>query len=94
MTRHSNPLKLLEYLAGGLPVVSTDIPEVRRHGDAVRVAVSPEAFIAACREAIAENAPEERERRSRYAEAHSWERRMEIVSDIVRTAIAKRKKTA
>jgi glycosyltransferase involved in cell wall biosynthesis len=93
LTRHSNPLKLLEYLAGGLPAVSTDIPEVRQYGEQVRVAGSPEAFIAACEKALAENSPEQREKRSRFAEAHSWERRMETISDIAHDCIIKRNKT-
>src|SRR5207237_10456008 len=29
LTLNANPLKVREYLAAGLPVVSTDIPEVR-----------------------------------------------------------------
>jgi glycosyltransferase involved in cell wall biosynthesis len=29
LTEYANPLKLREYLAAGLPVVSTDIPEAR-----------------------------------------------------------------
>ena len=29
LTENANPLKLREYLAAGLPVVSTDIPEAR-----------------------------------------------------------------
>lgn len=90
LTRHSNPLKLLEYLAGGLPVVSTDIPEVRNYSDAVRIAETAEAYITECEKAIAENSPTERERRSRYAEAHSWERRMETISDIASDSIKKR----
>jgi glycosyltransferase involved in cell wall biosynthesis len=94
LTLHSNPLKLLEYLAGGLPVVSTEIPEVRNYSESVRIAGTPEEFIAACGQALAENSPAEREARSRYAEAHSWERRMETISDIARACIEKRKKTA
>ena len=36
LTLASNPLKLREYLAAGLPVVTTNIPEARRLGEHVR----------------------------------------------------------
>jgi glycosyltransferase involved in cell wall biosynthesis len=36
--RFANPIKLKEYLALGLPVVSTDYPEVEAYRDRVRVA--------------------------------------------------------
>ena len=88
LTRHANPLKLLEYLSGGLPVVSTDIPEVRRYGELVHVTDSHEAFIASCEKALRETDPAARERRSRMAEAHSWEKRIRTVSGIVRAEIA------
>lgn len=45
-----NPLKLREYLAAGLPVVSVDIPEVR--GLPVRLAQTPEEFVAKIEEAL------------------------------------------
>ena len=45
-----NPLKLREYLAAGLPVVSVDIPEV--HGLPVRLANTPEEFVARIEEAL------------------------------------------
>src|SRR3546814_1453997 len=53
-TRFISPTKTPEYLAGGCPVVSTPITDVIRHyGDmeAVRIADTADAFIAACDEA-------------------------------------------
>ncbi len=55
-TRFISPTKTPEYLAAGRPVVSTPIRDVIRHYghlDAVRVADTTEAFIAACDEALA-----------------------------------------
>ncbi len=55
-TRFISPTKTPEYLAAGLPVVSTPITDVVRHyGDleAVEIAGSPEAFIASCERALA-----------------------------------------
>ena len=55
-TRFISPTKTPEYLAGGLPVVSTPIVDVVRHYGrlaGVEVAATPEAFIAACERALA-----------------------------------------
>ncbi|WP_375393414.1 UDP-galactopyranose mutase [uncultured Sphingomonas sp.] len=55
-TRFISPTKTPEYLAAGCPVVSTPIVDVvRHHGhlEAVGVAATPEAFIAACGKALA-----------------------------------------
>ncbi|WP_084603560.1 UDP-galactopyranose mutase [Devosia enhydra] len=55
-TRFISPTKTPEYLAAGLPVVSTPITDVvETYGDidAVRIAASPEDFIAACEAALA-----------------------------------------
>ncbi len=41
----------------GLPVVSTDLPEVRGCSESVRVARSPDDFVRACEEAIAADDP-------------------------------------
>ncbi len=55
-TRFISPTKTPEYLAGGRPVVSTPIVDVARHyGDleAVKIAATPDEFIAACDQALA-----------------------------------------
>ena len=55
-TRFISPTKTPEYLAGGRPVVSTAIVDVARHyGDleAVKIAATPDEFVAACDQALA-----------------------------------------
>ena len=54
-TEFISPTKTPEYLAGGRPVVSTPIADVKRHyGDmaGVRIARTPEQFVAACETAL------------------------------------------
>ncbi len=50
--RYANPIKLKEYLALGLPVVSTEYPEVDAYRDRVRVAARREDFPALVRAAL------------------------------------------
>ncbi len=40
-----NPIKLREYLAAGLPVVSVDLPEVQRYEKLIEIAKGAEEFI-------------------------------------------------
>jgi hypothetical protein len=45
LTVSSNPLKLLEYLAAGLPVLSAPLPEALRFGFLVRTANTAEEYV-------------------------------------------------
>ena len=47
LTRSANPIKLREYLAAGLGVVSTPLPEVEAYRGLVEIADGPEGFAAA-----------------------------------------------
>ncbi|MRK00833.1 glycosyltransferase [Aeromicrobium sp. S22] len=73
----SFPLKTLEYLAAGLPVVSTDLPSARALGtDLVDLAATPAEFAKRTAELIEQ--PVDRElvaRRRAFAQSHSWEAR-------------------
>ncbi len=54
-TQFISPTKTPEYLAGGKPVVSTPVRDVVRHYghlEGVKIASTPEEFIAACEEAL------------------------------------------
>jgi hypothetical protein len=58
VTLNANPLKAREYLAAGLPVVSTAIPEVEVL-DRCRIASSPQQFVFELREAMKSPGPSE-----------------------------------
>jgi glycosyltransferase involved in cell wall biosynthesis len=93
-TRGSLPLKLWEYLAAGLPVVATDLPNLRAaaESDAAGALVltdSPEAFAAAVQRAAAEP-PARRPERSACASAHDWPARMDEICEAVGSALASR----
>jgi glycosyltransferase involved in cell wall biosynthesis len=83
LTVRANPLKLREYLAAGLPVVSSDLPEVRKYAGLARPATGVDEFVAAIEAALADRG--ETAARSRIAAmAHeSWEARVEQISELI-----------
>jgi glycosyltransferase involved in cell wall biosynthesis len=75
LTRAADPLKLYEYFACGLPVVSSRLPEVEVHRDLVYLASTPAEFSQAVRTALAEDDPGKRETRREVARKSSWAER-------------------
>ena len=80
LTLAANPLKVREYLAAGLPVVSTDIPEVRILPDCL-VGVDHSDFIKKIESAIAN--PKPREAVSDAIAHESWEAKVEELRQIL-----------
>lgn len=83
LTVHVNPIKLREYLAAGLPVVSTDLPEVRAYCPHVRIAKTVDEFEEACRQALQERTPHFAALRQAAVQNETWESRVEQLSVIV-----------
>ncbi len=83
------PTKLNEYLAMGLPVVATDLPEIRRfnaeYGDVVTVGGTNDEFVAGIRHALELSLPGEVARRIEVARSNSWEARVTAMSRLIET---------
>jgi len=91
-TNHVHPAKLHEYLAIGLAVVSTPLPEIARlnaeHGELVTVAAGTEAFCAAIQEALDGTDAVVVARRVAVARANSWTVRFAVISNLLEAALA------
>ncbi len=90
LTRNVNPIKLREYLSAGLPVVSTDLPEVRTFASMCSVVHSKEEFLRACEVALVEDNPDRRRARCQAMEAETWEAKIHNVGRIVGDVASKK----
>lgn len=86
-TRYISPTKTPEYLAGGCPVVSTPVADVvAGYGDlpgAVRVANGPEAFVAACEQALATPRLTWLDAADRFLQTQSWDAAWAAMEELV-----------
>lgn len=95
-TRAVDPLKLLEYLAAGVPIVSSPLPEVMKYAHAVTTAPLGDAFAAAVRDVVRGGGKARGETARRVASEHSWDRRaerfLEIVDEVCREVDGQRQR--
>jgi hypothetical protein len=80
---NSCPLKLYDYLAAGLPIASVEILAAREFADYVYFADGPQDFGRAIRAALTDTTPERRLERREIAAQHSWEARVEKMSELI-----------
>jgi len=76
VTLHANPLKAREYLAAGLPVVSTAIPEVEVLEEC-SIGRTPAEFVEEIRKALRSPGPDAS--RSRRMAGEGWSARVEMI---------------
>jgi hypothetical protein len=74
LTRAIHPVKLYEYFAAGLPVVATDLEEIRRIASPALLARHPSEWVEAVKEALAAGRLPEH---SAFAARHDWSRRFD-----------------
>lgn len=92
----SFPLKTLEYLGAGLPVVASDITPSRwvlrdiedRLGAStaanhLRLATDPQDFVKHIRDLVRSTGPAAEQQRRSYASHHSWESRVQELDNIL-----------
>jgi hypothetical protein len=83
LTRHMNPIKLREYLAAGLPVVASPLPEVRTFAPEVRVAEGVDGWLEALETAIRDRSPAADRGRSSVVADEDWSVRVRRIRRIL-----------
>jgi glycosyltransferase involved in cell wall biosynthesis len=81
--KHSNPLKLREYLATGKPIVAVTTPETGCFAEFIYLADSREEFLATIDRALREDSPELRLKRMNSVRGSSWDARFQETVAVV-----------
>ncbi len=82
ITRNANPLKLLEYMASGKPIVCTDLPSVYPYRDGLVIAETTSEFEEGIRASLDEDDPKAMEAREDIARANSWRSRVDDIESV------------
>jgi len=83
LTLSANPLKVREYLAAGLPVVATPLPEVVKLDSLLRTARTQEEFLDQIEAYLKEGQRGPNLEVSRMMEPESWDEKVEELSRII-----------
>jgi len=75
VTLRASPIKFYEYLAAGIPVVATRLPDLEPLAEFAHLVTSAEGFTSALQQAVSQDTPESRQRRVKESRRHSWEAR-------------------
>jgi len=78
LTEAVNPIKLREYLAAGLPVVSSPMPEVKLYSHLIEVVDTPDEFVRAVDAALASE-PDAYASRNAAMALETWAGKVDLI---------------
>lgn len=84
-TKGIYPLKINEYLAAGVPVISTRFADLSDFESSVSLCTRYDEFVAAVKESILTDSPEKRKMRAEVAKENSWTARADEFKAILRS---------
>jgi len=73
--RYVDPNKFHEYMAMGLPIVSTSLPEMEKYSEWVEMTDAPETFVTAIEAVLKQDDESLKSQRKNYAKENSWQQR-------------------
>lgn len=83
MTQNINPIKMLEYLAAGLPVISTPLPEAQRYRGPINIVETAEQFALACDNVVGRDDPANRRMISQIVTGETWRTKVDILTETI-----------
>ena len=86
-----NPLKLREYLSAGVPVVATDMPEVRPYAHLCHVGTTVADTLTAIEQALGESGPAARATRSAAMTSETWQARVAAITRTIEAVEARKR---
>ena len=86
--QYCNPIKLKEYLALGLPIVTTEFPEALRYRDVIYVARNRDEFINGIREALTDRPVGTVESRRARVAGDTWEQATLRIAETIRKLLS------
>jgi len=89
-TSYGSAIKVREYLATGLPVVISPLPEYEPMKDVLRIARSREDFLALVEDALNETDPFAAAARQAAVSSGTWDARAEWLSKLIESTLAEK----
>ena len=87
-TSYGSAIKVREYLATGLPVVISPLPEYESKSDVLRIARSHDDWLRLVEEALNEHDPAAVRARQSSVSSGTWDSRAEFVSGLIESTLA------
>jgi glycosyltransferase involved in cell wall biosynthesis len=88
-TSYGSAIKVREYLATGLPVVISPLPEYEAMGGVLRIARNHDDWFRLVQEALNEKGPEKAQARQAAVSSGTWDARAEWVSSLIESTLKK-----
>ena len=88
VTLRASPIKFYEYLASGLPVVATRLPDFEPLAHLTHLVDSAQAFVSAIERALKEESPRAQAVRMQEAQKHSWTARFARIDALIEKTFA------
>jgi glycosyltransferase involved in cell wall biosynthesis len=92
-TSYGSAIKVREYLATGLPVVISPLPEYESMGGVLRIARSHDDWLRLVEEALNENDPAAAQARQAAVANGTWDARAEWVSGLIESTLDAKQRT-